>query len=146
MALDLYAITKAIATQIDTGTNRAIATYALVPPATPQFPCVIVRANEQFVTYFDTFGDNRLCDVQLELLVMHQGTSDEDSQIAVLDMLSAGAGKTNSVIDALMADQTLGGTVQTCIVTTASGLSKSTQADGSEPVMAVLSMQVWLRR
>lgn len=144
--LDLRAVMTALANQIDNNTSRAIACYDLVPPTTPQFPCVIVRTGDPFVGYHRTFGTDILCDVQIELLVMHQGTSDLDSQIGVLDMLSAGTGKTNSIIDAVSADRTLGGVVANTIVTEASGLSKVVAQDGSEAVQATVQVLVRLRR
>lgn len=127
-------------------TTRPLACYEMVPASTPQFPCAIVRPADQFVAYHESFGAAPLVDVQLEVLIMAQGTSDIDSQIAVLDMLSAGAGKSNSIIDAISADRTLGGVVENTIVRTASGLSRAEGADGSAPVMAVLSVGVKLRR
>lgn len=126
--------------------SRTVACYDLIPPSTPQFPCVIVRPADQFVAYHRSFGTDVLCDVQVEVLVMHQGTTDIDSQIVVLDLLSAGTGRVNSVIDAISVDRTLGGAVANVIVTEASGLSRVAATDGSEAVQASLQVLIRLRR
>lgn len=144
--LDLRTVMTALANQIDSGTARSLACYDLQPPTTPQFPCVIVRPADQFVSYHESFGASVLSDVQLEVAVMASGTSDNDSQIAVLDLLSAGTGKTSSVIDAIEADRTLGGAVENTIVRTASGLSRVIAEDGTAAVMAVLSVGIRIRR
>jgi len=143
--LDLRAVMTALANQIDINTARSLACYDLQPATTPQFPCVIVRPADQFVGYHETFGEV-LTDVQLELVVMASGTSDLDSQIAVLDLMSAGTGMTSSVIDAIEADRTLGGAVLNTIVRTGSGLSRVTADDGSAAVMAVLAVGIRIRR
>jgi S-formylglutathione hydrolase FrmB len=144
--LNLRAVMTALANQIDANTSRALACYDLQPATLPQFPCAIVRPADQFVAYHESFGAAPLVDVQLEVVVMAQGTSDIDSQIAVLDMLSAGAGMSNSIIDAISADRTLGGAVENTIVRTASGLSRAGADDGSAAVMAVLAVGIKLRR
>ena len=143
--LNLRAVMTALVNQIDINTARSLACYDLQPATTPQFPCVIVRPADQFVGYHETFGEV-LTDVQLELVVMASGTSDLDSQIAVLDLMSAGTGMTSSVIDAIEADRTLGGAVLNTIVRTGSGLSRVTADDGSVAVMAVLAVGIRIRR
>jgi hypothetical protein len=143
--LNLLSITTALANQIDTNTTRSLACYDLQPTTTPQFPCAIVRPADQFVSYHETFGEV-LTDVQLEVVVMASGTSDRDSQIAVLDLMSAGTGITSSVIDAIEADRTLGGAVLNTIVRTGSGLSRVIAEDGSAAVMAVLGVGIRIRR
>jgi hypothetical protein len=144
--LDLRTVMTALANQIDANTSRALACYDLQPASVPQFPCAIVRPAGDFVAYHTSFGTDVLVDVQLEVVVMASGTSDIDSQIAVLDMLSAGAGKTSSIIDAIEVDRTLGGAVANTIVRTASGLSRAASEDGAAAVMAVLAVGIKLRR
>lgn len=143
--LDLRAICTALANQIDTGTTRALACYELVPPNMPQFPCAIVRTATELVRYRETFGASAvaLADVELEVLVMHQGTSDNDSQIAVLELL--GTASANSVPNAIEADRTLGGVVGNCYVRSASGISKAVAPDGSEAAMSVISVSIFTR-
>lgn len=143
MAVNLLNIVTALANQIDAGTTRALACYELVPPNMPQFPCVIVRTGDPFVSYHETFGASPLADVQLEVLVMAQGTSDIDSQIVLLELL--GTASVNSVPAAIEADKTLGGAVQNCIVRTASGITKAIATDGSEAAMSTLAVSIYLR-
>lgn len=143
MAVNLLNIVTALANQIDSGTSRALACYHLVPPSTPQFPCAIVRTGDPVISYHETFGASPLADVQLEVLLMASGTSDLDSQIAVLELLSTDTA--NSVAAAIEADKTLGGVVANCIVRTGSGLSRADGADGSAPVMASLAVSIYLR-
>lgn len=144
-ALNLLSITTALANQIDANTTRALACYELVPPNMPQFPCVIVRTGNELIRYRETFGSagQALADVELEVLVMHQGTSDLDSQRAVLELI--GTSGANSVPLAIVADRTLGGVVGDIYVRNCSGISKAVAPDGSEAAMAVISVSIFTR-
>ena len=143
-SLDLRAICTALANQIDANTTRALACYELLPPNMPQFPCAIVRTGDPFVSYRETFGNAAaLADVQLEVLVMHQGNTDIDSQIVVMDLV--GTASANSVPNAIEADRTLGGAVGNCYVTRCSGISKAVAPDGSEAAMSVISVSIFTR-
>lgn len=143
MAVNLLNIVTALANQIDAGTSRALACYHLVPPTVPQFPCAIVRTRDPLINYHETFGSAPLADVELEVLVLAHGTSDYDSQVAVLELLSTDSA--NSVPNAIEADRTLGGVVGNCVARTGSGLSRSDGADGSAPVMASIAVSIYLR-
>ena len=143
-SLDLRAICTALANQIDANTTRALACYELMPPNMPQFPCVIVRTGDPFVSYRETFGGTAaLADVQLEVLVMHQGNTDIDSQIVVMELL--GTASVNSVPNAIEADRTLGGAVGNCVVTRCSTISKAVSEDGSAAAMSTISVSIYLR-
>jgi hypothetical protein len=145
--LDLRLICEALADTIRAGTARSVACYALVPPTAPQYPCCIVRSPAgQFVSYHESFGDAPLTDVRLEVMILHQGKTDVDSQIVVLDLLSSGAGKTSSVVDAIESDRTLGGLVEDTVTRTATGLSRSSSEDGSAAVMAIVNVDIKTRR
>ena len=148
MALDIKAITTALANQIDANTSRALACYELQPPTEPQFPCAIVRASEPLVTYHETMGAGVgvLCQLNLEVVVIASGASDIDSQVVVMDLLSSGTGKTNSIIDAIETDRTLGGVVADAFVVQASGLSKVSNDTGTEAVMSTLTVTIRARR
>lgn len=148
MALDIKAITTALANQIDTNTSRALACYELQPPTVPQFPCAIVRTGSPLVSYHETMGAGVgvLCQLALEVVVMATGVTDIDSQTVVMDLLSSGTGKTNSIIDAIEADRTLGGVVADCFVEQASGLTKAVSDTGTEAVVSTLTVTIRTRR
>jgi len=148
MPLDPRAIATALANQIDANTSRALACYDLHPPTEPQYPCVVVQFAG--IGYHETMGGavagNVLARLDLEVVVLAQGTSDLDGQIAVLDMLSSGSGKPNSIIDAIEVDRTLGGAVADAFVVSATGLSRQQQESGSGPIASTLTVTVRARR
>lgn len=148
MALDIKAITSALADQIDANTSRSLACYSLQPPTVPQFPCAIVRTGEPLVAYHETFGPGVgvLVQISLEVLLMAQGATDIDSQIVIFDLLSSGTGKTSSVIDAIEADRTLGGLVADCFVERASGLARVASETGADAISSTLTVTIRARR
>lgn len=117
MALDLERVRRAVAETIKAGVDRAVNVYAYMPDA-PAFPCAVVAPGDPYVTYHETFGDRALAQLSFSI---HIGATSraEDSLILIDDMLSSGAGKLSSVIDALEADPTLGAAVHSCTVMSA---------------------------
>jgi hypothetical protein len=111
MALDLTEIRTALATQIVDGVADGLNGYPY-PKAAPALPAVEIHAGEPYVNYHVTFGEAAHMDVQLEIQLLIPRGDHETSQQIVDRLLSTGGGATSSVIDAVEADKTLGGTVQ----------------------------------
>lgn len=115
MSLDLVAIRRAVADRIRSTAHAAkVDVQAYVQPQ-PMFPIIgVFPGTGDYVSYFETMGPNGEADVILELrTVVAYGAI--DSQILLDEMLSSGTGQTKSIIDALMADRTLGGVVEDCV-------------------------------
>lgn len=143
MALDLQAIREALKAQLDEELARDINVYAY-RPANPVPPYVAVISGDPYISYYETFASSAvgsLCDVQLELII-GQTADAISAQVFIDDLLSAGAGQTSSVIDALEADPTLGGVVATCIALRAGPIVFA--EDGS--ATASVPLQIAIRR
>ena len=67
-----------------------------------------------------------------------------DAQMALDDWLSVGSGATSSLVDALMADVTLGGAVQTCRLLSAGGYPDVELSDG--PLSVRLPLEVTINK
>jgi hypothetical protein len=145
--LNLTSIREGIVATIQAGVGRPLNGYPY-PVGNEQLPCVVVGTDREFVTYDSTLGVEPLCDATFVLVLMARvSVSLEDGQRVLDEMLSAGAGLPNSVIDAVTADRTLGGTVETCKLGTAGGYV-SPEMDGGRPeaVLTAVPLQIWMRR
>ncbi len=118
MALNLSAIREALVNQIQAGVDVAVNVYAYMPGA-PMFPCVAVVPAGEYVTFHGTFdsgpGTGGISYVNLDVHVVESGQVENAGRF-VDDMLSTGTG--NSVIEAIEADVTLGGVVESCVTMT----------------------------
>ncbi len=119
MAVDIGAIREALVGQVALGIDRQVNRYAYQPNA-PQLPAVICVPGDEYVAYHESFAPNAAVSIQFDLLLLAAPGPDVDGQILLDQLLSAGTGQGNSVIDAIEADRTLGGTVHDAIVRTAS--------------------------
>lgn len=86
--------------------------YAYVPDfkAAGQADVVVVDADDS--GYIDSYQEafrNGLAMVKLRLTVYVQASSDRTASIRMDELLSSGTGESRSLIDAVMADVTLGG-------------------------------------
>ena len=143
VGLNLRAIREAIKAQLDAaGFDRSVTVYAY-HPGSLTFPCIIVRPASDYVGYFTTFGENGLADVQFEIEIQTTGRV-IDAQMALDDWLSVGSGATSSLVDALMADVTLGGAVQTCRLLSAGGYPDVELSDG--PLSVRLPLEVTINK
>jgi len=148
--LDLSAIREGLATTVTVGVSREIRGYPY-PKGNEELPCVVVhRVGDESVDWYGSLAAaDGLAIVNFVLEFMAPCRVSFEDGLRVLDeMLSAGAGLPNSVIDAIEADRTLQGTVEETLVGVASGES-GTRPDESGRPQAVLSrvpLTVWLQR
>lgn len=122
MALDLQAIHEAVADQIRENVARGLNVFPFMPD-NPPYPFLAVVPSDPYVAYHETFASastGAVCDVRVDLLIASSAAT-IDAQIFIADLLSAGTGKTSSVVDAIEADRTLGGVVATCLIARAEG-------------------------
>lgn len=128
MALDLTVIRNALATVIRGGVARTVNVHAMWPDSAIILPAVIVIPAAEYVAYHEAFARG-LATVALEIRLYATGTV--AGQLVIDDMLSAGAGKDSSVIDAIEANRSLGGIVSDCIVRSAREVGRvDLSADG----------------
>lgn len=145
MAFDPRAIREALAQQIKDGVQREVNAYAYIPDS-PAYPYVGIRSGTPYVTYHETMKSasvGALCDFQLVIEVA-QNARTQDAQIFVDDLVAAGTGEMSSVVDAIEADRTLGGLVDTCVCLACEQGPTTNEDDGT--TTAVLPVHIWLRR
>lgn len=125
MALGLNTIRTALETRLQTYLNsgsRPTTVYAY-PPDSPSFPSIgIVPGEGDFITYYETMSDSGISSVRL-VIRLYLSARFIDAQMAIDDYLSAGSGFTSSILNAILADKTLGTTVDTCIIREVRGVS-----------------------
>lgn len=126
--LTLQTIRVAVADQLRANLDRQV-TVRPYSHAGSSYPRITIRPDDPYVSYFQTMGPDGIADVALIIRVA-VWTGDQDSTENVMDdFLSVGLNNESSIIDALMADQTLGGLVQTLLPLTA-GETKWGEQDG----------------
>jgi hypothetical protein len=119
MALDLVAIREAMAAQIQLGVRREVNVFDGYIPVNPMPPCIVVKpAAVEYVTYEGRLS-NPLCTVSFELWILLSTGLGSDGQRLLDEFISTGDGQSNSVRDALAADPTLGGNVDSLVVASA---------------------------
>lgn len=111
--VDLTTIRDAMATRI--GTVTGVRAYARMPgpivTSSEANTAVIVMPDpETYVSYWDAFKGG-LATVNLRLEIVCQLADFGAAQKRVDELMSAGTGTTRSLLDAVQADRTLGGTV-----------------------------------
>lgn len=112
--LDLGLIHEAVAAQLRAHIERPCTVYAWDPGSTRQYPCLVVEPGDPWVEYHETFGDNALAGIELRVVAMV--LAEEQSQrIALADFASAGPSARSSVMRAVEADVTFGGTCQSAV-------------------------------
>lgn len=148
MNLDLVAIRTALAAQL--GNVAGLEVYRNHPgiPVVPSAgAAVIVMPDQYYVSYAETFPGQigALADVSLLLQVYAQSSDPVSGQDRIDELLSSGNGQSRSIIDAIEADRTLGGVVETTLVLTAQDPTLDTT--GPTPLFVVhLPVSVRARR
>lgn len=143
MALNLQTIRQALESQIATALNasgRPANVYSY-PPDSPELPAVMIRPRQgtaTYVQYHQSFantqrGDNALAGIELEIEI-RVGGWDTDAQIAMDAYLSTAT--TASIINAVEADKTLGGAVESCWIRATSAPSRYVPDDGVREYLA----------
>jgi hypothetical protein len=143
MAFDPKAIREAIKDQLKLHIAKDIEVFEY-KPASPNYPYIAILTDDPYVGYHETFKSSStgaLCDVRMLLEVAQNGEA-QNAQMYVDDLLSSGTGRTSSVIDAIEADRTLGGKVDTCIVSRAGPIVPNEEGAAT----ALLPLQIALRR
>ena len=117
--LTLGDIRNALAATITAGVDRQTNVYAY-PVGDPKLPCITIEPDSgDYVDYWLTFGAAGLAAVRMVLVLEPGGNDPVSAGIALDDYLSAGTGNGSSVIDAVLADRTLGLAGCDCVITSA---------------------------
>jgi hypothetical protein len=75
---------------------------------------VALPANGNYISYLEASSGGQV-QIRFDLRVYVQFTDYGASQRRLDDLLSAGSGETRSLVDAVLGDRTLGGTVMDCV-------------------------------
>jgi hypothetical protein len=146
--LDLIGIRVAIAETVVAGTQRAIHGYAYPKGGVEELPAVVVHpAADGYVDPWGSLGDGAMCIVNFVLELMAPCRVTFEDGLRVLDeMMSAGVGLPASVIDALEADRTLGGTVEDSLLGVSTGHTGMFMVDGTQAVICRWPLTVYKQR
>ena len=109
--LDLKAVHEALADQIRDGIDDATGFTVKAFPSTSPRPAIEVWPDADYISFFETSGPTGLADVQLVIRIFLSAANPETEWLQVCRLLSAGTGFDSSIVDAVMADRTLGGAV-----------------------------------
>lgn len=109
--MDLDAIHRALAAQI-AGYISDDWNVQPWPLSGYDWPLVEVWPGDPYVGYFATFGASGRADVLLEVRVEVDGSDPESVFKKITRALSVGSDHGSSVVDAIMSDRTIDGTVQ----------------------------------
>jgi len=120
MSLDLVAIHTALADQIRDGIDDSGAFTVTPFPSTAPAPKIEIHPGDPYVNYFATSGPDGLSDVNLVIEVFLSGANPETEHLQRARLLSSGTGFGSSIVDAVMRDRSLGGTVDDAVTLTAS--------------------------
>jgi hypothetical protein len=113
--LTLSAIREALAAQLKLNIARDVNVRAY-PPMSGTGPAILIDLDPDAVDYWMTMGAAGVSTVRLTLKVDPALGGDMESAARRLDeMLSAGVGNGSSIVDAVMADRTLGLAGVTCL-------------------------------
>ena len=138
--LILADIHNALADQIRVGIDRQTNVYPF-PNGSYNTPAVTVHSDPSgYISYWGTFGPNGDADILLRLKIEVDAADVESMCIKIADYLSVGTGNDSSIVDAVMADRTLGGVVGDCVILTAEWDTEN------EPFVAYLPVQIILRK
>lgn len=154
MALDLAAIREALAQQIRDAliqSGRQANVYAY-PPDSPELPAVLIQPRAgtgTYVQYHQSFslnaqGDGALAGIELEIEVRVGGFLSESDR-AMDDYLSTGTDA--SLINAVEADKSLGGAVESCWIRAVAAPRRYVNEDGTrEYLAATFEFEAYERR
>lgn len=116
--LTLGEVRNALAATITAGVDRQTNVYAY-PVGDPKYPAITIEPESDYVDYWLSFGSAGLAAVRMVLVLEPAGNDPVSAGIALDDLLSAGTGNGSSVIDAVLADRTLGLAGCDCVITAA---------------------------
>ena len=111
MSFDLKAVHEGLADQIRAGVADAGKFTIKAFPSTSPRPVIEVWPDADYISYFETSGPAGLGDVRLLVRLLLSSANAESEWLVACRLLSAGTGFVSSIIDAVMADRTLGGAV-----------------------------------
>lgn len=134
--LTLREIREALAAAIRDGVERETTVLAY-RAASSSFPLIVLEPDGDYVDYWQSFGSSGVAVVRLSVVIV-PGRADESARIRLDDFLSAGTGNGSSVVDAVVADPTLGGVVRTVQVGAVS------VSDGDGGPVAVIPVTVFV--
>jgi hypothetical protein len=138
--LVLRGIHVALADQIRAGIDRQTNVYEF-PNGSYNPPSVTVHSDPSgYISYWGTFGPNGDADILLRLKIEVDAGDLASVCIKIADYLSVGTDNGSSIVDAVMADRTLGGVVGDCVILTAEWDTEN------EPFVAYLPVQIILRK
>ena len=118
MAGQFVEIHKALAAQLKARHNRPDFNYLAFPDASAGLGDhkIEVWPGSPYVDYWGSFGSGGTMDLNLRLRIeTHKGDAQSAGEL-MCELLSVGDGAQWSVFEAVMADDTLGGTVEECVV------------------------------
>ena len=119
MAFDIQAIRRALAAQIRANIADDIDVYAYPNEGPTMASITVYPAAGDYVSYFKTMGSNGQADLVFRLKIEVGSNEIESIEMRLDRMLGSGSGNTSSVIDAILVDHTLGGTVSSVFVPSA---------------------------
>lgn len=112
MGLDIGPIRQALADQIQNNIDRRTNVYRY--STAWALPAVTIEPSDPFVSVFETMGPDGQSDIELDVCIYAVAAVLDDAEMAIDDYLSIGNGNNSSVVDAIHADLTLGGLVESC--------------------------------
>jgi hypothetical protein len=113
--LSLQAIHEALADQIRAGIDRQTSVSAF-PDGSTVFPSVTVHSDPgQYLNPYSTLGLSGTADISVRLKIEVDAVDIESACIKIADYLSMGSGNESSILDAILADETLGGLIEEMI-------------------------------
>lgn len=140
MAVNLEGVFRALADQISSGIERDTNVNAF-PDGSFNPPQITVYPPSGSLNYWQTFGPNGAAALTLRLKLEVDSDDTESIGIKICDYLGVGTGNTSSIIDAVMADRTIGGTVEDAAILTAEWGDPDV-----DPGVAWLDVQVILKK
>jgi len=115
MVGDLVAIHEAVAEMLRAKVGTDVEVYAY-PEYAGNLPKITVEPGDPYVVPFETFGANGRASVNLRIVCETNNQDGESAHKVLAELLSwGGDGDDRSILDTLMADKTLRGTVETLI-------------------------------
>jgi len=114
--LILADIHTALADQIRAGIDRQTSVSEF-PDGSTVFPNVTVHSGPgQYLNPYSTLGFGGTADISVRLKIEVDAVDVESACIKIADYLSMGSGNESSILDAITADETLGGLVEEMIL------------------------------
>ena len=110
MSLNLQAIREGLAAQIKVRVARSFNTDGYEGTA-GTFPMIVIKPGNPYVTYHESFGDRALAGIELLIEVTTTAADGKSAYVVMDQVLSPGLSNTSSILEAVEADNTIGGLV-----------------------------------